>query len=127
MHGWRRYPGDMLPEKPIDFPRILVRDETKTKFCSSASRNDALSSWPLIATADAVDGERRTERQSFVKRVTALAPSQFGLRIGKNLIVRRPGARHMGALLLAPAADAVINTGNRNAAICVVKLGDHLA
>src|SRR5712675_2432569 len=99
----------MLPENPIDFPRILVRHEAKAEFCRGARRADALRSRPLIATADAVDGEHRTERQPFVKGVAALAPSQFDLRVVENLIVRRPGARHMGALLLAPAADAVVN------------------
>src|SRR5215831_14615081 len=117
----------MLPKKPVDVSRVMVGDEAKTEFCSRASGDDALSSRPLIAAANAVYRQRRTQRQPLVKRVTALTPRQFSLRVLEDLIVRRPGTRHVSALLLAWGSDIVIDTGYRDAAICIVEFGDHLA
>src|SRR4029077_13428732 len=51
-HRRGRDPCDVVPEKPLDFPCILIGDETKAELCRSAGGDDALTSWTLITARD---------------------------------------------------------------------------
>src|SRR5215468_10793206 len=107
-HGGWGEARHILTKESLNLTRVLVRDKPKVEFCLGTSGNDRLIARPLIASDDAVDRQRRTNRRTLIERVAALAPALVYLSILEYLRIRGTCTRHVGAFLRAPVPHAVV-------------------
>src|SRR5262245_21244098 len=77
-HRGRCNQGDMLAKETLDLAWLLVRHEPKADFGRGPGRNDGLTARPLVAAADAVDGQRRANGSPLIKAITGLTPALQG-------------------------------------------------
>jgi len=111
-------------KEPLNLLRFLIGRKSEAELGQGAGRNHALATRTLISAHDPVHRQSRPDGCALIQRVATLTPTSGCPGIFKDLLIRRPNARHVIALRFAPPADAVVESRYRDLSVRIMQPSD---